>query len=301
MSTLLVSSSNRLAGLNLAVRQLTDFPTPFVPVLLLRPKVSKFLKNLDNDASGYEKSIKKDWPSLAQPRRSDFLVMSDDAKTSLQATEDEYGLHINQIASPLDFARAFEEVGRQKSRKNRKRALPSIDWQSQATKCLADNERWIFGGKVQKLWPYGEHADANSSMCILYPDLFADLGLEEEEMVNKGSPSTGPSPCWNDVAESRRSGNVAAALPLARALGAVVTPHLHGGVTHVLCDLRRHKALKWSSLRPPSVFSDADSGARLHERLVSLEKSASLGRRASDGSVYLVSPDWLEEKWNEEK
>mmetsp|Transcript_12719 Transcript_12719/g.22300 ORF Transcript_12719/g.22300 Transcript_12719/m.22300 type:complete len:877 (-) Transcript_12719:136-2766(-) len=263
--------------------------------------VSKFLKHLDDDASGYEKSIKKDWPSLAHPRRSDFLVMSDTAKTTLQATEDDYGLRINEIASSIDFARALEEVGRQKSTKKGNRILTSVLWQNHAMKNVADHERWIFSGKAQKLWPYGEHADVNRSLCILYPDLFADLGLEEEEEADNGVLSVDETLRWKDAMESKSLGKVAASLPLAKALGAIVTPHLHSGVTHVLCDLKRHKMLKWSSMHPLTIFSDAESGSRLHERLISLEESAALDRASdSDKSVLLVSPDWLEERWNED-
>ena len=123
--------------------------------------------------------------------------------------------------------------------------------------------------------------------------------LEEEDEVN-GMSCVGESPRWKDAMESKRLEEVAAVLPLAKALGAIITHHLHGGVTHVLCDLKRHKMLKWSSIRPLSVFADAESGSRLHERLISLEESATLGGDI-DKAVFLVSPDWMEEKWNEKK
>ena len=71
--------------------------------------------------------------------------------------------------------------------------------------------------------------------------------------------------------------------------------HLHNGVTHVLCDLQRHKILKWSSRHPVSVYSDAESGSRLHERLIALEEIS-----VEWPGVLLVSPAWLEDKWNEE-
>ncbi|KAL7541228.1 hypothetical protein ACHAXR_012211 [Thalassiosira sp. AJA248-18] len=262
--------------------------------------VSKFLRQLDDDASGYEKSIKTDWPSLAHPRHSDFLAMSDAAETALEATEDKYGLRIHEISSSLDFSRALENMARRKSSKKVDKSPTSvIPWQSRAMNSFADNERWIFGGKPQKLWPYGEHADTNGSMCILYPDLFADFGFEEEEDADKEARAVSESPRWKDVMESKSLRKVAAALPLAKALGAVVTPYLHSGVTHILCDLKRHKMLKWSSMHPLTVFSDAESGSKIHERLISLEESAALNG-ASHENVLLVSPDWLEEKWNKD-
>lgn len=190
--------------------------------------VSKFLKSLNSDTEGYQKSIMKDWPSLAQPRRSDYLAMSDAAKSTLKATEDEYGLRVDVVASSLDFARALEEVGRQRSLKKSK-VLP---WQSHALTDFPSKERWIFGGKSQKLWPYGEHADSDASLCILYPDLFEDPGFEEEEDANREAvKSAGASPRWNETMWGDSLGKVNAALPLAKALGAFVTPHLHSGVT----------------------------------------------------------------------
>lgn len=224
--------------------------------------------------------------------------MSDTAKTTLHATEDEFGLRINATASSIDFARALEEVGRQKTLK---RANGELPWQSHAMNSFNGSERWVFGGRAQKLWPYAKHAGENSAVCILYPDLFNDLGLEEKEDADKEALRSGVSPRWKDAVDGSKSlGQVTATLPLAKALGAIVTPHLHIGVTHVLCDLKRHKMLKWSSMHPLSIYSNAQSGSHLHERLISLEESAALDGD-SDFSVLLVSPDWLEEKWNEEE
>lgn len=270
--------------------------------------VSKFLKSLDDDASGYTKSIKKDWPTLAQPHQSDFLVMSDAARTSLlHVSEDKYGLRINEVARQFDFDRALEEVRREKSKRTR------LPWQVHAMISFHENERWIFGGKVRKLWPYSKYTDTDSPsymgdkvivrkghpgdherLVIMYPDLFATLGLERQDDANVESSSVTESPRWKQVMESKSLGRVAATVPLAKAMGAIITPHLHNGVTHILCDLKRYKELIWSSLNPPSIFSDEESGSRLHERLISLEESAAVD---CDKDVMLVSPDWLEDKW----
>ncbi len=250
--------------------------------------VSKFLKSLDDDASGYTKSIKKDWPTLAQPHQSDFLVMSDAARTSLlHVSEDKYGLRINEVARQFDFDRALEEARREKSKRTR------LPWQVHAMSSFHKNERWIFGGKVQKLWPYSKYTDTDSPV-IMYPDLFATVGLERQDDANIESSSVTESPRWKQVMESKSLGRVAATVPLAKAMGAIITPHLHNGVTHILCDLKRYKELIWSSLNPPSIFSDEESGSRLHERLISLEESAAVD---CDKDVILVSPDWLEDKW----
>jgi len=262
--------------------------------------VSKCLKELD-DSSGYERTIKNDWPHLAEPRRSDFLVMSDAAKTNLQSSEDDYGLRINQIAKPLEFVRALEEVGRQMSIMKKRRGDDTTPWQTLAISSFDDNERWIFGGKIQKLWPYSKESrsvmddEDEKALFILYPDLFDDLGFEEQEDADKESSRVVVSPRWEETMASKKLGKVNAALPLAKALGAIVTPHLHSGVTHVLCDLRKHKTIKWSSMHPLTIYSDIESGKLLNERLISLEESAAISR-SGERSVMLVSPEWLEEQ-----
>ena len=257
--------------------------------------VSQFLTSLNDVSSSNRLTIKNDWPSLASPRASDFLAVSDTAKSNLQSTEDIYGLRINEIAGSLDFCRALEEVGRHRQKQCLK-GDEGKPWQLIAFLNFKDNERWIFGGKLQKLWPYSKHTDEDASKCILYPDLFDDLGYEDEVDANKESLVFNESPRWEeDIMESKSLGYVAATLPLAKALGALVTPHLHSGVTHILCDLVRHKMLKWSSRHPLTIYSDPQSGSRLHERLISLEEIS-----ADWPGVLLVSPTWLEDKWNEE-
>ncbi len=251
--------------------------------------VSKFLSRLDDDVSGYTKSIKKDWPTLAHPHQSNFLIISDAARANfLHSSEDNYGLRINEVARQFDFVRALEEV-RRKVSKGR-----TLSWQIHAMRNFDENERWVFGGKMQTLWPYGKYSDANSPVVIMYPDLFATPGLEREDDANIEASSDTESPRWKHMMESKSLGRVAAALPLAKAMGAVITPHLHNGVTHILCDLKWQTMLSWSSMTPLSVFSDSESGSRLHKRLISLEDST-----ADDCvmDVMLVSPAWLEEKW----
>ncbi len=252
--------------------------------------VSKFLSSLDDDVSGYTKSIKKDWPTLAHPHQSNFLIMSDTARANfLHSLEDKYGLRINEVARKFDFDRALEEVRRKESKG---RTLP---WQVHAMRNFDENERWVFGGKMQTLWPYGKYSDANSPVVVMYPDLFATLGLEREDDANIEAASNTESPRWKQhLMESKSLGRVAATLPLAKAMGVIITPHLHNGVTHILCDLKRHKMLSWSSLNPLSVFSDSESGSRIRERLISVQDSTAENCIID---VMLVSPAWLEEKW----
>ena len=163
---------------------------------------------------------------------------------------------------------------------------------------LEESERWVFRGKAQKLWPYQKDEPTTGALlCTLYPDLFLELGFEEESDVKREEGKDDEAIRWEDAAEIK-NGAVAAALPLATAMGAIVTPHLHNGVTHVLCELKRHKSLVWSATLPRSIFSDPEYGARLHERLISLEDSACM-KRQQRKTVLLVSPEWMDEKWSE--
>jgi len=260
--------------------------------------VTKFLSRLKNESSGFRKSIKDKCPGMAVPRHSDFLVMTNTAKSSLQKTEDEFGLRINDICNIFDFERALEEVGRHRS--NNQIEIPSkiVPWQTHAINDLVESERWVFRGKAQKLWPFQKDEQiTGASLCTLFPDLFVDLGFEEETDAKREEGSSNESIRWEDASEIK-NGAVAASLPLATAMGAIVTPHLHSGVTHVLCELKRHKSLEWAATLPRSIFVDPECGARLHERLISLEDLACL-KRQQRRNVLLVSPAWMDEKWAE--
>lgn len=263
--------------------------------------VSKFLNSLGSNASLDEKSIKKYWPTLARPRRSDYLVMTKAAATSLNDVEDDYGLRINELSNFTDFQRALEEVGRQTSKRQRLSLHTEIarPWQLSVLNDFDESDRSIFGGKLQALWPYAEKASTpGTSLTIIYPDLFVKLGLEDEERVKMEDVNETQSRRWDEVPQSKKLGPIAASLPLAKVMGAIVTPHLHSGVTHVLCEMKRNKSLAWSSTLPRNVFTDPTAGSRLRERLLSLEESATFDRRSHKG-VLLVTPEWLEEKWGE--
>ena len=260
--------------------------------------VTKFLSRLKSESSGFRKSIKEKCPGMAAPRHSDFLVMAQMAKSTLQEREDEFGLRIHDICNTIDFERALEEVGRHRSIEQEEVSSKIVPWQTNAMTNLEESERWVFRGKAQKLWPYQkDEPTAGALLCTLYPDLFLELGFEEESDVKREEGKDDEAIRWEDAAEIK-NGAVAAALPLATAMGAIVTPHLHNGVTHVLCELKRHKSLAWSATLPRSIFSDPEYGARLHERLISLEDSACM-KRQQRKTVLLVSPEWMDEKWSE--
>jgi len=97
---------------------------------------------------------------------------------------------------------------------------------------------------------------------------------------------------WRNIEPDLQYSSISAALPLARAMGAQVTPHLHDGVTHVLCDLKNHDHLTWSDDLYPGVFPEKEAHARLKE-IRNVEQSK--GKNSKD--IMLVTPRWLNSKW----
>ena len=271
--------------------------------------VWKFLNRLEeekvNSGVSYDSlsidnnSIKSHCPELAHPRRSDYLLMSPAAEKILTQREDSYGLSINETSNIIDFQRSLEEVGRQRIQQDdepkskqqthpqKAKHLSMIPWQICAMKDFDEGQRWVFGGRAQKLWPYVKDlSDSSSSLVVMYPDLFSDLGCEDaNDLKLEGDHQ------WNNISASKAVGSISSVLPLARAMGAIVTSHLHSGVTHILCELKRHKILEWSATLSRAVYSNEESGIRLHDRLLSLEESGA--------GILLVSPDWVNEKWHD--
>eukprot|EP00804_Cyclotella_cryptica_P012640 CCRYP_016902-RD/>CCRYP_016902-RD protein AED:0.15 eAED:0.15 QI:2735/0.7/0.63/1/0.6/0.63/11/0/583 len=248
--------------------------------------------------AGHDKeSIKQKMPVMARPRRSDYLLMTKSAATALNDTEDEHGLRIDEVSNMIDFKRALEVVGRNNSAK-RQRVSPlntkaTSTWQSTAISSIEECDRWVFRCKLQKLWPYKKDSTSRCRLSVVYPDVFIDVGLEEEEDAGNDENNSNGSRWDNSVARGKRQGSVLAVLPLLQVMGAEVATHLHSGVTHILCEMKSKSVLKWSSTLPRSVFANIKAGSLLHQRLLSLEESAALsGKEWTD--VMLVSPEWVE-------
>ncbi|KAL3784062.1 hypothetical protein HJC23_013277 [Cyclotella cryptica] len=255
------------------------------------------LKILKCTAGHDKESIKQKMPVMARPRRSDYLLMTKSAATALNDTEDEHGLRIDEVSNMIDFKRALEVVGRNNSAK-RQRVSPlntkaTSTWQSTAISSIEECDRWVFRCKLQKLWPYKKDSTSRCRLSVVYPDVFIDVGLEEEEDAGNDENNSNGSRWDNSVARGKRQGSVLAVLPLLQVMGAEVATHLHSGVTHILCEMKSKSVLKWSSTLPRSVFANIKAGSLLHQRLLSLEESAALsGKEWTD--VMLVSPEWVE-------
>ncbi len=92
-----------------------------------------------------------------------------------------------------------------------------------------------------------------------------------------------------------QSNDIDSVLPLARVMGALVTPRLHTGVTHILCELGKGRDfVVWTTTTEPSCFRDPARGQQVLNRLVKIDWGS-----AGSHTVSLVSVKWIRDMWNE--
>ena len=287
------------------------------------------LTSEENKVATYQsaRSIKEHKPELLHPRRFDYLVISRVAEQVLLESEDKYGIHLYEESSEIEFKRALEEVGNDKKRKaddddadasdlarkmSRVRSSGAVPWQYQAFESFTEEERWVFGGDNQKLWPH-HHIEGTAKMSIrdgnqppssekppviMYPDMFgSDYGLMEEAAALKDINGVEKSDRWGIVDSSDETGALASALPLASAMGAQITPHLHLGITHVLVDIK-HEQVRWKPGLKLSIFKNKEAGKALSYRLEELDDEEAFDDRPGKPDVTLVSPEWVRKEWS---
>lgn len=262
-----------------------------------------------------QQTIKENASHLLHPRRHDFLALSKLAEETLSATEDKYGAHLWKDSNIIDFKRALDEVGRTKRASKRSKLRKhmqtasanhsdSVQWQYRAYMSLDDHERHVFAGQHQCLWPYhSETVSLNERTCsqiVMYADLFPGLGFSSSEQALEESQTTAKScQCrWDEIAPEKLFGVVASSLPLARAMGAQVTPHLHNGVTHILCDMKNQDAVEWRESLPQKLFSDKEICSSIHHRLLEFLEEQNRSEKQRHPVIF-VSPNWLRKKWKE--
>lgn len=250
---------------------------------------------------------------LLRPCRHDYLVLGE----SVQFDDggEVFGIPIEKDITMLDFRRGLEEVQRRKRLETQDHSASSkrarfqgqlmkgcdgksvLDpWQYAAVQSLEPAERWVLAGDFEKLWVYGSQDTADSPPTVLYPDIFDNnYGLEKKQDALQEALSGTPSTRWDDVPLSAQMGTLSSSLPLARAMGGQVTPHLHDGVTHIICHLHGRDKVSW---KPHSFRSDPfkyqDRALSLHRRLLDLHPES------TDESVIVefISPNWIRKKFN---
>ena len=203
-------------------------------------------------------------------------------------------LNLRQLAEvPVDSLAQMQravDLSRQIQRENESLASQNFGpWQFEAARRLMEQERWILSCGNQALWPYSKTVPPNDASLhktvILYPDIFPpnDLG---HRVLNEDTQHDQNDRWTNQVRLDVSADKLTSCLPLARIMGALVTPHFHNQVTHVLCNLPTEDAI--SSQELANSFPDHVAKALL-DRLDSFENSH---------QVTFVSPTWIRRRFS---
>ncbi|KAL3924697.1 MAG: hypothetical protein SGILL_000884, partial [Bacillariaceae sp.] len=181
-------------------------------------------------ASGKTKhdQIRECGESLLLPGPQDYLAR---VKSEMSVEEEIFCL--DRMISEADMQRALL-VSPERTRRANGNQGP---WQYGAREIPAD-ERWILSSCNTALWPYREKATPDAypiEEVVLYPDVFVDFGLKDPKYAVDDILSGANGKRWNSILPDMDV--CMAVVPLARTMGALVTPHLHRGVNTVLCQL----------------------------------------------------------------
>jgi hypothetical protein len=244
-------------------------------------------------------SIKDTDPSMLKPTVFDYLATADNSEPCFG--EISSGTLLRRAMDIVSSSKRKSDDNTDKDTRSRKKISR---WQTIALEALKPNERWILSCRNQPLWPYTKEGDDSkvASVVILYPDVFGfDFGLLSESGSTTTTISSAENGAdgarWKRANSTLQPSGMASLLPLARVMGAFVTPHLHAGVTHVLCELGQGTDfIVWTKKMEPSCFRDPARGQPLLNRLVKLDAD-----RTGDHPVALVSAKWIRDMWKERK
>jgi hypothetical protein len=175
---------------------------------------------------------------------------------------------------------------------------------------LPPEERWLVDGKFLTLWPYTRQLENEATLVkpmILFPDIFLEsFGLSIESEAIQQLLSNEKSAQWSGVDPYLMDAEMESSISLARAMGALVTPHLHDGVSHILCHLipgYEEKQFQISPnfgvddqddyirAQPEAIFRFSRHALRLIDRLKCLRSTCFMKQ------VTLISPSWVTSKW----
>lgn len=249
--------------------------------------------NGDSDDDDGE-CIKKTDPELLVPRFFDFLAQSEAYSENPFESIWKVG-HMDKVG--MRRALIFiEDSNDTRLHKRSKKELP-VPWQYAAYDALPAQDRWIMSCQYQTLWPYPVPTDGSyenrSDTMVVYPDLFDDYGSESEHVARRDDLMGIKSNRWEQADPDFVMSGISSSVPLLRAMGCLVTSHLHTGVTHVLCDLKDDVQIAiWRQGKTLDVFTDVSRGRRLLERLNEVKEEE------TTPEVRLVSRRWVGSLWN---
>lgn len=252
-----------------------------------------------------ENKILRETATIFRPRRHDFLVLSKIAEESFLNKENAEELTGVGLKLALDEVGKDEvkvkidgKISTKKGMKSRRILLPpQLSWQYRGLIDLEEDEKWVLEGPRQHFWRRNVLLDGRTHVAmVLYPDLFdiGDFGFSNGQDVSRDIHEGIVSIRWNAIPLGCTTSQVASVLPLAKAMGARVTAHLHDGVTHILCELKDSSILQWDAHVPQAVFMDGSRGTALQSRLVDLDLPKSQ-------RITLVSPTWIRQHWCKHK
>jgi hypothetical protein len=215
--------------------------------------------------------------SLLVPSPQDYL-----ARVQRQTSVEEEIFCLDRAITEIEMQRAL--VTPERTHISNEALTP---WQYQGI-ALPVDERWILSSKLTTMWPYkkapNDRKTPSQEATVLYPDVFADFRfmLREEavEKIRSGSDASR----WGDVLED--TDDFMSVVPLAKQMGALVSPYLHSDVNTILCRLKDGKVAASIEVgtKMESPLLDESHGQLLlqHLRTHHLAKT-----------INLVSPEWV--------
>lgn len=234
----------------------------------------------DTEKRGDITSINKTDQRILKPKLHHYLARVN--------TEEGPGKEIfnleNSSTTKMDLIRALQEGFGYEADASTAPQCQYLPWQYRGHVDLELQDRWVLSYRLGKTC--GEDRG-----IVLYPDIFVGgFGISDEEEAIKEVLCGSKSERWEHGVDESFD-QILSSLPLSRAMGALVTPHLHSGVTHIVCGLKdSHQILVYNDNLAGDVFKDPTRGGGLIEHLTTI--------RAKTEPV-LVSPEWIRTLWEE--
>jgi DNA ligase-4 len=249
---------------------------------------SRHLEDQDHSTPGaggnaYGCSIKEMNEGMLEPKMHHYLTR----RKVQEGTIDEIiDLRRSGKATKMELMRALQEIEGGDATLGGQQLGP---WQYNGVYEMSAQHRWVLASRQGTFWPSTiEETLDEERRVVMYPDIFSSgFGARDEAETVREVLSGVKSERWVDTMCETRD-QIASSLPLARAMGALITPRLHTGVTHILCDLKKEDMLEYSISIKSNAFMNVQRGECLLEKLMSVQ----IPRK-----IYLVSPVWIRNLW----
>jgi hypothetical protein len=234
---------------------------------------------------GCSGTIKATCPELLVPGPQHYL-----ARIHVETGVAKEVFTLKRFLSTDEMQRALQEGGHETVDES----TNLIPWQYTGTHEIPRDERWVLSSEFTSLWPYrsrneGLSDEMETELVVLYPEIFSSgFGLRSVADATNEVLSGIESKRWDDLLKDSGSEIILSVLPLAMAMGALVTPHLHSGVTHVLCDLTGDASTCNIEDATSANFRDPVRGQQFLDYL--------LGSLPKNSNIELVAPTWIRSK-----